>query len=184
MDIDRFAVGVVASDVDCTGAASWTDSIARDISISSDHVNIVSKGLEVVGDTISRDFTTIVKVRCFDVGFLWQMATETAWVPGAMASDAVHVLVAVGAFFFGGLSSPSHHAIGIHLHGLGDVATRVIRLACWVDRLGGLRDNPFEVFLNVATLDQYRLAARNAPNLKPRLTKGSSQSQQVRRLLT
>ena len=63
------------------------------------------------------------------------------------------------------------------------MATRVVRIALRVDRLGRLRHDPLETLLDVAALDQDRLAPRNTADLEPRFAKRGAQSQQIRRLI-
>ena len=53
LDVDRFSVAVVTPNMDGTGAASRSDAVPSDISIPSDHVDIVPKGLKVVGDAVA-----------------------------------------------------------------------------------------------------------------------------------
>ena len=111
------------------------------------------------------------------------MAPKTTWVPGTVASDAVHVFIAVGALLGRARLAPGHLTIGTHLNGLGDMAARVVRIALRVDRFGRLRHDPLKSLLDVAALDQDRLATRNSADLEPRLAKSGAQSQQIRRLI-
>ena len=53
LNVDRFAVAVVTPNMDGTGAASRSDAVPCDISIPSDHVDIVPKSLEIIGDAIA-----------------------------------------------------------------------------------------------------------------------------------
>ncbi len=61
--IDRFAVGVVAGYMDGATAACRTDSVASDVSITSEHEYIIPQRLEVVAGSISSDVTAVVKLR-------------------------------------------------------------------------------------------------------------------------
>jgi hypothetical protein len=60
LDVDRFPIGVVASNVNCAGTASRSDTISCNIPIASDHVDIISQRLKVIGNTVSGNFTTVV----------------------------------------------------------------------------------------------------------------------------
>ena len=60
LDVDRFAVGVVATDVDRAGAASWPDTVPSHVPVPSDHVDIIAERLEVIRDTVARNFATVV----------------------------------------------------------------------------------------------------------------------------
>ena len=96
-----------------------------------------------------------------------------------MASDAIHILVAMCAFLLGGFPTPAHLAVWIHLDGFSDVAARIVGFACRVDRFSGLSDDPFETFFDVAALDQDRFATWNATDLEAGLAKGGAESQKV-----
>lgn len=81
LDVDRFPIGVVASNVNCAGTTSRSDAISCNIPIASDHVDIISKRLKVIGNTISGNLTSVVQVWSFDVRFLGQMATKATGIP-------------------------------------------------------------------------------------------------------
>ena len=70
------------------------------------------------------------------------MTTETTWIPRTMASDTVHVFIVVSAIAFLRNSTPTHRSGLIHMHRLGHVTPRIIRLTLRIDGLGGLRYNP------------------------------------------
>ena len=53
LDVDRFSIAIVTPNMDGTGAASRSDAVPSDISIPSDHVDIVPKGLKVIGDAVA-----------------------------------------------------------------------------------------------------------------------------------
>ena len=65
LNVNRFAVAVVTPNMDGTGTAGRSDAVPCDISIPSDHVDIVPKGLEIIGNAIARDLAAVVQVRGF-----------------------------------------------------------------------------------------------------------------------
>ncbi len=63
LDVDRFAVGVVAGDVNRTAASRRTDSIAGDGSVTGEHEDVVAQRLEVVAGAVSRHVAVVVQFR-------------------------------------------------------------------------------------------------------------------------
>ena len=58
--INRFAIGVVTSNVNRTGTASRSNAIPRYIPIAGNHKNIIPQSLKIVRDAIARNLATIV----------------------------------------------------------------------------------------------------------------------------
>ena len=153
LSVNRFAVGVVAANVDRARASSGADAIASDVAIAGQHVHVVAERLEIVGDTISRDFSKSMQIWSLDVGFLGQMATKTTWVPRAMACDAAHVAVLVSAFFVGESVAPTHHPVAVHPNRLCHVAFWIVLVIARIDGVGGLGHFPRKIFFDVAALN-------------------------------
>src|SRR6056297_1381179 len=61
LGVDRFAVGVVAGDVNGATTARRPDPVAGNVAIASEHVDVVAERLEVITGSVSRDVAGVVK---------------------------------------------------------------------------------------------------------------------------
>lgn len=154
--IDGLATGVVAAHMDSATTASRSNSIPRNITVARQHKYIVAQGLKIIGSTVSSNFTEIVKVRAFYVRFLRQVAAETTWIPATMTTDTGHVGIIVWAVFEVPVAgtSPNHSTIVPQACTFGRMAARIVMLAFWPHRIGGLSYFPPPLRVHRATLNQ------------------------------
>ena len=174
LHVDRLAVGVVGADVDRAARSRGADPVAGGVAIAGQHEDIVAQRLEVVGDVVARHVPLIMQPRRLLVDLLRQMAAKAAGVPGAVAGDTAHQVVAMGARFWPGGPTPLERPVLGPTHRLGKGRQRVVMLAFRVD--GGLRllDLPSEILLHHRVLvDAFAL------DDEPPLARGRAEGPQV-----
>ena len=121
------------------------DPVAGGIAVAGEHENVVAERLEVVGHQVPRDVPLVVERRGLLVGLLGEVAAEAAGVPRAVAGDAAHHVVAVGAALGPRAAAPLHRAVLRHPHRLGEGGEGVVVVAPRIDGGLRLRDLPGEV---------------------------------------
>ena len=121
LNVDRFPVGVVGTDMNGTRGASGIDAISCDVAITRQHVDIVSKSLEVVGSVVTGYVPLVVQVGRLSICSLGEMASEAGGIPGCVAGGAAHLPVAVSTLsIVVGNVAPGEPAVFLKSHGFGD----------------------------------------------------------------
>ena len=135
--------------MDGAARACRADAVAGGVTIAGQHVDVVAERLEVVGGEVSRYFALGVQYRRLLVGPLGEVAAEAAGIPRAMAGDATHRVVLVGAGpRVAGERTPFQHPVIAHADRLGEGRLGVVVGALRIDGGLGLLDLPGKVLLD------------------------------------
>ena len=153
LDIDRLPARVVGADMDRAAGTRRADAVAGGVAVTGEHEDVVAQRLEVVGDEVPRHVPLVVERRGLLVGPLRQVAAEAARVPRAVAGDAAHVFVGMGAAIGAGGAPPLHRPVLRHPDGLGEGGEGVVVIALGIDRRLRLLDLPGQPLLDHRVLE-------------------------------
>ena len=141
LDINELAVDVARGQDERRGGAHRGDTPALDRTMFPELIHVVACHLRVVGRVVARLVVVVMLAPGLPVGLDRQMTAAAARRPGAMAGEAGHVLVLVGAVRGFHTRAPGHgRPLGDRL---GTGSLRVVIGMHRIERVLDERESPF-----------------------------------------